>query len=340
MTPLPSRSCTSWLEIADALDSFPHQKLGIVEEPDGGYGGIGESLWVFRGSRNAGWELKPSIEQETDQKTDYWDTFESKILEEFQSRARMHLSPSDIPSAGPGEKLSWLSLMRHYGVPTRLLDFTLSPYVGLYFAIANRTNEEREKKYQPEIWAVDAVSLMKVARKISQEADRHEAEEKRKRGNPEMVAKARGASLVYFATDGDYLESDAKADAQMVSRALSAVDFRRNHFIEKGFVAVAIPPIQNRRLSSQQGVFLFNGALDLKFHESLFRMMGGSNDDWYRRFKIVGNETHFMEIERQLFNRNIHHLSLFPDIEGLAGFIRQKARLHWVPTDRPLLERS
>ena len=33
---------------------------------------------------------------------------------------------------------------------------------------------------------------------------------------------------------------------------------------------------------------------------------------------------------------NIHDLSLFPDIEGLAGFIRQKIRLHWVPEARAL----
>ena len=35
------------------------------------------------------------------------------------------------------------------------------------------------------------------------------------------------------------------------------------------------------------------------------------------------------EIERRLFQMNIHHQSMFPDMEGLAGFIRQKLRLHW-----------
>jgi hypothetical protein len=27
---------------------------------------------------------------------------------------------------------------------------------------------------------------------------------------------------------------------------------------------------------------------------------------------------------------NIHDLALFPDMEGLAGFIKQKIRLHWL----------
>ena len=331
---MSSRSCSSWYEITQALDSFPHPKLGIVEDPEGGYLGLGESLWVFRGSKSASHELEPSIERETGQKGS-WETFESKILAEFQSRARMHLAPSDIPGTGPEDKLSWLSLMRHYGVPTRLLDFTLSPYVALYFALCNRT--EKEKKCPPRIWAIDAQALMRAASKISAEADRQELEERRKRAGSAVSAKPRGASLVYLATDGDALEQEAKASAQMVSAALSALDFRRNHFIKNGFVAVATPPVQNRRLSSQQGLFLFNAALDLKFHKSLFRMMK-DNSDWYRQFDITGDESVLIEVERRLFSRNIHHLSLFPDIEGLAEFIRQKIRLHWVPEDDPLID--
>jgi len=35
------------------------------------------------------------------------------------------------------------------------------------------------------------------------------------------------------------------------------------------------------------------------------------------------------QVEEQLFRFNVHDLSLFPDIEGLAGFVLQKIRLHW-----------
>ena len=34
------------------------------------------------------------------------------------------------------------------------------------------------------------------------------------------------------------------------------------------------------------------------------------------------------EIEQRLFQMNIHEQSLFPDMEGLAGLIRQSIRLH------------
>ena len=49
-----------------------------------------------------------------------------------------------------GETDEWLALMRHHGAPTRLLDFTYSPYVAAYFAF-----EDAEPRDSVAIWAVN-----------------------------------------------------------------------------------------------------------------------------------------------------------------------------------------
>jgi len=56
----------------------------------------------------------------------------------------------------PADAWEWYFLMQHSGLPTRLLDWSENPLVGLYFALAN---EAAKTKASPCVWVMDPRKL-------------------------------------------------------------------------------------------------------------------------------------------------------------------------------------
>ena len=84
--------------------------------------------WAFRGQANPTWELMNAIER-----TDFIHLYkgvEADFLAEFQRGARHYLGNDETPM----HLIEWLALMQHHGAPTRLLDFSKSPFIAAFFA--------------------------------------------------------------------------------------------------------------------------------------------------------------------------------------------------------------
>ena len=114
-----------------------------------------ENHFVYRGHTEKSWTLESSIRRifTNDKLEDRIRKAETFSLEQFKSKFHLY----DTTNKTPTTKLEWLSLMQHYGVPTRLLDFTESPYVALYFAIETY-NPRQEDDFA--LYAIDYRSTL------------------------------------------------------------------------------------------------------------------------------------------------------------------------------------
>lgn len=98
---------------------------------------------LFRGQASVHWTLQPSIARELcGSKLNWFQVcrLEREMANRFRHDAHRELSTAVLPRRDC--LINWWPMMRHYGAPTRLLDWSLSPYVALYFAVEQRWDED------------------------------------------------------------------------------------------------------------------------------------------------------------------------------------------------------
>lgn len=125
--------------------------------------------WTFRGHSDASWGLQSTLSR-------YFTTFkvhpkawsvqEQRILRIFRRKA--HLLLNHLPEED--DSFQWLALMQHHGAPTRLLDFTWSPYVAAFFALERAATDAA-------IWALCPPKVHKLQIRTTRASQRVDSDD-------------------------------------------------------------------------------------------------------------------------------------------------------------------
>lgn len=107
---------SNWAEVYEALfeDTF-NSRIGRFK-----------SRYAYRGVSTASYKLATSLVRTGPQ----FQSVEKHLLRQFTKYAYSHVEEK-------GNEWFWLSVGQHYGLPTRLLDWSYSPDVALHFATSN-----------------------------------------------------------------------------------------------------------------------------------------------------------------------------------------------------------
>lgn len=202
-------------------------------------------------------------------------TLEGGLLRQFQRRAHHYLP--DVPPKAAW--LEWLALMQHHGAPTRLMDWTYSFYVALYFAL-----EEAEKNFV--IWALDLEWVDQRLKKILP------------------------ADAWKQINQNDRNLEDQKTFRQIFARP------KRDRI---PLVCAVNPFWLHQRLSIQQGVFLCAGDISKTFRENLAAMFPARKANGRLvKCVITLDRKALQDSIQRLIRMNMTRTSLFPGLDGFA----------------------
>src|SRR5262249_35217148 len=128
-----------------------------------------KGTWIYRGQRQ-NWKLASTLERALEN----WNIdlqngpcIERQLIRDFRRRFR-----GDYQTRVDSDTLYCLAVMQHHGAPTRLLDWTYSPYVATKFAIESGAK-------QGVIWCLNADWCVAAVRKLIPTINKREADSSR-----------------------------------------------------------------------------------------------------------------------------------------------------------------
>lgn len=257
---------------------------------------------LFRGHDDADCPLQTTLDRYGGTRKRQAEDF---LLREFRRRMHQYLPSGSIPKSN----LVTLALMQHYGVPTRLLDVTRSPYVALYFAVRDAL-----KDADAAVWAFNCTNIRTSSLKRVFRKDPALGKQIGRFYDPRASFTRQELFAKWFMPDVS--QSDLQSPESL-----------RHHDI----ILDLEPFTMNPRLTVQQGLFLVSGSPSKTFDETLVDLLqeiesqiGETGGREPSVVKIVIPGKLRRPLMRHLEKMNITAATLFGGLEGFATSLREK----------------
>lgn len=170
-------------------------------------------VFLFRGQANSQWTLKPRLLRLIEDMGYFPVTNESGVELElraaFAKEAHRCVPDAYVPKE-PQCWLDWWALMAHYGISTRVLDWTLSPYVALYFAVL------QEPRADGAVWSVNRI-------RAERELDENERKWATKKWNTLTQSELQTASQTLADPAFTFFEMAVQVDRMAVQQGMFTV---------------------------------------------------------------------------------------------------------------------
>jgi hypothetical protein len=272
-------------------------------EPDEYHIGAGRGpRYLYRGHEKSDYSLHTTLDRYAGARK---RQAEDITLREFRRRMHQYLPAQSIPR----DDLETLALMQHFGVPTRLLDVTRSPYIALYFAVRDVL-----KATDAAVWAFYCTNMRTVSLKRVFSAYPDLGKRIGRFYDPRLAFAQNELLAKLFMADAVFSDPD---EPQSLTHHEIVLDVE--------------PFAMNPSLTVQQGLFLVSGSPTKTFEDTLvsvleeiegpIRVTAGSEPS---ATKIVIPARLRAPLMRHLEKMGITAATMVGGLEGFAVSLREK----------------
>jgi hypothetical protein len=254
-----------------------------------------DGRWIFRGQANADWSISSSLERihlTCDNSRLTALNHELFMLREFIRKA---YKISDM-QLGTSKKIEWLTVMQHYGCPTRLVDFTRSFYVASYFSIHSQNNNNSDAA----VWAVNEKWLLEKSISFFEEL---------------------AGTYKPLKLRDDWQDFILSSSNEFLNKSYNSL--KSNEMFQiKTTLTLVEPFLQIERYARQKSVFIMPTNIGVPFEKNLLGILeSGFNTDEYPIKKFILRNKFFADLAKELKQMNVTADVLFPGLDGIAKSI-------------------